>query len=479
MKLRSHNERMVNKEELSSIVCSNCEATITINRDLLISNKIQKPLTSRHLDHFEHAPSSIFLFNKEEEDDDDDEEDELSDDSINNEYLEISKINIIPQIDPTAAYNTRRKFQKVMLDTNINKDDQLETTSITTTNSVSQNKKTNAILTECQKAENIEGSKCKSSIESLLLIPGEKVEKERSKLLLSSQLGEIYPDDLLISDIILGEGQMGIVRLGKYRELLVACKTKRARTRREPFEIQAKRELEFAAKLSVCRYVNQYFGWIYCKRHKVEENLKYDIASYKKNKAKNLYIIQRYVPNGDARNYLDKRVYTFQPQEVLQASICLFSALTDAHALGIGIVDLKLENFLIDASGAGWLTDFGSCIEFKSGNDEIDLDQEGVSWTKNVASPEMLRSHKFSKASDIFMAMLIVAELLTADLSDAEFYRQILKRNRSTGEVSFSSDHIHKRYEMFFQLLKLGLSNDPLKRPTASSILECLLKMKV
>jgi hypothetical protein len=37
----------------------------------------------------------------------------------------------------------------------------------------------------------------------------------------------------------------------------------------------------------------------------------------------------------------------FQPQEVLQASICLFSALTDAHALNIGILDLKLENFLV------------------------------------------------------------------------------------------------------------------------------------
>jgi hypothetical protein len=40
-------------------------------------------------------------------------------------------------------------------------------------------------------------------------------------------------------------------------------------------------------------------------------------------------------------------VSSFKPQEVLQASICLFAALTDAHALNIGIVDLKLENFLV------------------------------------------------------------------------------------------------------------------------------------
>lgn len=28
-------------------------------------------------------------------------------------------------------------------------------------------------------------------------------------------------------------------------------------------------------------------------------------------------------------------------------AICLFSALTDAHSLGVGFVDLKLENLLV------------------------------------------------------------------------------------------------------------------------------------
>jgi hypothetical protein len=37
----------------------------------------------------------------------------------------------------------------------------------------------------------------------------------------------------------------------------------------------------------------------------------------------------------------------FHTYEAIQASICLFSALSDAHALGIGLVDLKLENFLV------------------------------------------------------------------------------------------------------------------------------------
>jgi hypothetical protein len=38
---------------------------------------------------------------------------------------------------------------------------------------------------------------------------------------------------------------------------------------------------------------------------------------------------------------------SFKPFEVLNATVCLFTALRDAHLLNIGIVDLKLENFLV------------------------------------------------------------------------------------------------------------------------------------
>lgn len=170
---------------------------------------------------------------------------------------------------------------------------------------------------------------------------------------------QIQIKDLVVLDTVLGEGQIGTVNLAKYKNLLVACKSKRSRTKREPFYFQIQRELKFAAKLSVCRNINRYIGWIYCERSKVEPDVndKYGVMK--------LYVIQRYVANGDARSYLDKRgkhaslskMYdkwlrrilesTFQPAEVLQASICLFSALADAHELGIGIVDLKLENFLV------------------------------------------------------------------------------------------------------------------------------------
>ncbi|KAI8646568.1 kinase-like domain-containing protein [Parasitella parasitica] len=288
------------------------------------------------------------------------------------------------------------------------------------------------------------------------------------------QRGEIDPNDLHISETVLGEGQLGVVRLGCYKGLPVACKSKRQYTRSYLFSNQAKREMMFAAKLSACRYINRYIGWVSCHRHHVEGKKPYDYGKDKQF----LYIVQRYVPNGDARGYLEKRASSFKPLEVLQASICLFAALTDAHALNIGIVDLKLENFLIDSSGAGWLTDFGSCIEFTQGVETVNLDEEDVAWTDHVAPPEMFKKHTFSKASDVFMATLIIAELMTADISDADFQTRILQRDSSTGEVSISTNLIDPTFEVFFTLLKLGLSNNPYSRPTAGAILDYLLAMK-
>lgn len=120
--------------------------------------------------------------------------------------------------------------------------------------------------------------------------------------LISLQRGQLDPEDLQISETVLGEGQLGIVRLGFYRGLFVACKHKRQFTRSERFHPQAKRELMFATKLASCRYINRYIGWISCCR-KVVEGKEY---GYKKD-SPFLYIVQRYVPNGDARGYLEKR----------------------------------------------------------------------------------------------------------------------------------------------------------------------------
>lgn len=130
--------------------------------------------------------------------------------------------------------------------------------------------------------------------------PNQESDKESPIEALSKVYEQIHHDDLSVLDTILGEGQVGTVNLATYKGLLVACKSKRSNTRLEPFHYQIQRELKYAADLSVCRYINKYIGWVYCPRYKVEKGVT-DIRTRK------LYVIQKYIPNGDARSYLDKR----------------------------------------------------------------------------------------------------------------------------------------------------------------------------
>lgn len=116
----------------------------------------------------------------------------------------------------------------------------------------------------------------------------------------------IDPKQLLISKTILGEGQLGTVSLATYRGILVACESKRMNTHQKPYEAQARRELEFAAKLSLCRYIHKYIGWVLCPRYWVEPTT---ILAPRNsiNTPPRLYMIQNYVANGDARTYLNNR----------------------------------------------------------------------------------------------------------------------------------------------------------------------------
>ncbi|KAI8068986.1 kinase-like domain-containing protein [Thamnidium elegans] len=267
----------------------------------------------------------------------------------------------------------------------------------------------------------------------------------------------IKKDELTVSNKILGEGQIGTVYEGMYGQTRVACKTICLEIGEEYFYFQMYKELVFSRKLSECQGVIRYFGWTFD-----DDNDKF-------------YLIQPLIDNGDARKYLSQKG-TFYPEEVLVAGICLFSALRDAHAADVGIVDLKLENFLIDSSGSGFLTDLGSCIEFYGG-DSVNLHDEGVQWTRPVAAPEMIRKREFSKASDVFMGTLMLAESMTFELSDMEFRNEVLHR-KANGAVCFSTEKINARYSSYFDLLSKGLQNEASSRPTAEEMLSELVALK-
>lgn len=175
--------------------------------------------------------------------------------------------------------------------------------------------------------------------------------------------GRIDKSDIQVHNCLLGEGQTSLVYKGKYKNLTIACKTGRIQCLKEN-EKKVKYELEFSNKLYTCRFINRYIGWTYC--HPNEIMNKATMKKYTRSKFKPLptiFVIQRYFPNRDGRTYFHNRgknkvtkenvAYSLlgtniHPHEILQIGICLFSALVDAHKLGIGFVDLKLENLLVN-----------------------------------------------------------------------------------------------------------------------------------
>ncbi|OBZ82020.1 Serine/threonine-protein kinase YPK2/YKR2 [Choanephora cucurbitarum] len=412
---------------------------------------------------------------------DDDEDDEETCSTIFDiNTLQISESNMIPS-SSNKQHNTRNKIAPCCF--SANKESSVDSASFwksPMSSNAPSGRASRALSEQLPKQQHIRRPKCtsfKRASSFLFLSPG--------------GLPELDAREFVVTDGILGTGQMSVVRLGRYGNLPVACKSKRDFTNIAQYYAQANREMTFAARLSTCRYMNKYLGWVVCRKSDVEESSLMLPKSSPKQSPPKLYIVQKYISNRDGRTYLNRRGrYMFmsilitetmlKPQEVLQASICLFSALSDAHNLDIGIVDLKLENFLIDSSGTGYLTDFGSCIMFERGQKKvIDLNKHDVSWTKNVAPPEMLNNNQFTKASDVFMATLILAEMMAFEASHKDFQRTVLRRHhKNRHEVEFSSEYIHESYQMFFPLLKAGLANSSKKRPSAQAMLDTLLQMR-
>lgn len=105
----------------------------------------------------------------------------------------------------------------------------------------------------------------------------------------------IDPQELKLKRI-LGEGQMGMVMLAEYQSVPVACKFRRAKRNKQTFEDAITRELAFAARLSVCPYMNPCIGILRCKQARGGRLIRGD----------DLYIVQRYYENGDLRDYMEK-----------------------------------------------------------------------------------------------------------------------------------------------------------------------------
>ncbi|KAF7724469.1 hypothetical protein EC973_000978 [Apophysomyces ossiformis] len=343
-----------------------------------------------------------------------------------------------------------------------------------------------------------------STVEKKAKSNSERKQPKSLNDMLTREIAQHFPIRFMVEDFrferskLLGEGHIGKVMYATYRGVPIACKCRRLLKSRRTFYEHIKRELMFAAKLSVCRFANPYLGVFECKPHQLrfsssaKDTAGPVITSTSRAHHSDIYIVQRYYEYGDLRDLMEKRASKFfHPIEILQLAISLSAALADAHQLGIGIVDLKwiqvdLVGSLIlgrkrvnkhDKDGMLLIQlEISSCVELE-GKEQLKLSEMGVPWTKDVAAPEMIRHGLFTKKSDIFMAMLIVAEMMTPSLSDKEFQERVLSRT-SNGSVEFRPDGLNPIYKSFFPILRTGLHPDAKMRPDALYLLQYFEDMR-
>ncbi|KAI8390821.1 uncharacterized protein BYT42DRAFT_171251 [Radiomyces spectabilis] len=89
----------------------------------------------------------------------------------------------------------------------------------------------------------------------------------------------------------------------------------------------------------------------------------------------------------------------------------------------------------------------------------------------------MIAKRIFMKSSDVFMATLMLAEILTHGMDDQEFEQRVLRRQYN-GNIDLQLDIFLPCYAPYQPILSNGLKNNPIERPTASSILFYLHNMQ-
>ena len=119
-----------------------------------------------------------------------------------------------------------------------------------------------------------------------------------------------------------------------------------------------------------------------------------------------LYLILDYLPGGDLRYYLSRKII-FNEKQIKFIISNLLLSLKYIHNNNILHRDIKPENLVFDDKGYIYLTDFGISKKIKNGKNIFDK-----SGTPGYISPEVLLNKPQTFSSDFFSVGVICYELL-------------------------------------------------------------------
>lgn len=157
---------------------------------------------------------------------------------------------------------------------------------------------------------------------------------------------------------------------------------------------------------------------------------------------------------------------------MLQIAVSLFSALNDAHALGIGLVRLSLDNLWLGLDGVVYFDSFQSCVDLQRSNERlpwIDFD------LLNCPGKEKKRSKEqgYSAQTDVFQASLVLLGLMQKHKSNVTRGAAVDQH-----QVDMLRSQTDPLYAAILPAIEPGLALNWEERPTASAMLQCFESMR-
>lgn len=138
-------------------------------------------------------------------------------------------------------------------------------------------------------------------------------------------------------------------------------------------------------------------------------NLKYSFQD-----TENLYILTEFMPGGDLRYVLQRRV-KFTEEQAKFIIAWLILAIDYVHDHNVIHRDVKPENIVFESTGYIRLADFGVAREYNSNNAK---ETSGTFWwiitlgTPGYMAPEMLSNQNYSFSADYYAVGIILYEII-------------------------------------------------------------------
>ncbi|KAL9550271.1 hypothetical protein MBANPS3_004795 [Mucor bainieri] len=257
---------------------------------------------------------------------------------------------------------------------------------------------------------------------------------------------------------------------GSYKQLDIMCTCVVPSLNSSYFDDMNRYEWQMSDHLLPCRGMATYINHFRSKRNAALNEMIDDGSDQAVS-----FFIKPYYEKGTLASYrLSKRSRgtPIEPLDILQIAVSLFSALKDAHALGIGLVSISMDSLWLGLDGNIYFDDFKSCVHLQGHDQQLPwIDFDLLNCPDN--EKKEIKEQGYNAETDVFQASLIMLSLMQK--CQSKLTKLVVMGEH---QVDILSDQIDPLYASILPAIEPGLAFDGEERPTASAMLQCFESMR-